>query len=396
MTGAANGGGWRILGCARTMGRMERIDSSSPRRLRLRAAAMRLGFAFALLCAGACQSPSSELRGLAARPPLDYAVLVTGGAWLQPTEANDRGTFATDGVGAAAAEQAVGEEPIAVAEVIGALQEGAVFRRVAGDDDAHRARVREMLASRRAEPALLDFLQDARDRGFDMLLVVEGLQDNAIDAQGVNGRWPVTMLTWLLLGIGVFIPDHTFESGVTLRVTLRDLETGSVLADTISSAGPIDLSLMERGSALGLVSSILVPPFWVPDDDGRVTRAVRDYTQRRLLLSLARELKSEPIRQRLRAVAVAALSLPREGVVAVDSREALSAVRIRAHAGLSDEAAAAFEQSLVASMRRQGDRYLYESALPEGVDPSRMRVQVLVATVAGSVASATFGSGDPP
>jgi hypothetical protein len=181
-----------------------------------------------------------------------------------------------------------------------------------------------------------------------------------------------------------------------LRVTLRDLETGGVLADTISSAGPIDLSLMERGSALGLVSSILVPPFWVPDDDGRVTRAVRDYTQRRLLLSLARELKSEPLRQRLRSVAVAALSLPRAGVVAVDSREALSAVRIRAHAGLSDEAAAAFEQRLVASMRRQGDRYLYEASLPEGADPTRMRVQVLVGTVAGSVASATFGSGDPP
>jgi hypothetical protein len=357
---------------------------------------MRCSVAVVLLCIGACQSPSSELRGLAARPPLDYAVLVTGGAWLQPTEANGAGTFATDGSADGAAELPSDTEPIAVAEVIGALQEGAVFRRIVGDEDAHRARVRELLASRRAEPALLDFLQEARDRGFDMLLVVEGLQDNAIDAQGVNGRWPVTMLTWLLLGIGVFIPDHTFESGVTLRVTLRDLETGGVLADTISSAGPIDLSLMERGSALGLVSSILVPPFWVPDDEGRVTRAVRDYTQRRLLLSLARELKSEPFRQRLRAVAVAALSLPREGVVAVDSREALSAVRIRAHTGVSDEAAAEFEQRLVASMRRQGDRYLYESALPDGIDPSRMRVQVLVATVAGSVASATFGSGDLP
>jgi hypothetical protein len=389
-------GGWRILGRARTMGRMQRIATSSPRRSRPCGAAMRIVVALLLLCISACQSPSSELRGLAARPPLDYAVLVTGGAWLQPTEASGAGTFATEDSADGATELPSDTEPIAVTEVISALQEGAVFRRVAGDDDAHRARVRELLASRRAEPALLDFLQDARDRGFDMLLVVEGLQDNAIDAQGVNGRWPVTMLTWLLLGIGVFIPDHTFESGVTLRVTLRDLETGGVLADTISSAGPIDLSLMERGSALGLVSSILVPPFWVPDDDGRVTRAVRDYTQRRLLLSLARELKSEPIRQRLRAVAVAALSLPREGVVAVDSREALSAVRIRAHAWLSDEAAAAFEQSLVASMRRQGDRYLYESALPEGVDPSRMRVQVLVATVAGSVASATFGSGDPP
>ena len=47
-------------------------------------------------------------------------------------------------------------------------------------------------------------------------------------------------------------------------------------------------------------------------------------------------------------------------------------------------------------MLLQGDRYLYELELPEGVDPSRMLVQVLVATVAGSVASATFGSGDPP
>ncbi len=338
--------------------------------------------AFALLCG--CQSQASELRGLADRPPLDYAALVTGGAYLSRADAATKGTFARDGDAAQVAE------PVPIAEVLLALRDAAVFQRAELDEDAHRLELREQFASRRSAPELLDFLQATRDRGFDLLVVVEGLQDDSIDAQGVNGRWPVTLLTWALLGIGVFIPDHTFESGVTLRVTIRDLQTGAVVADTISSAGPIDLSLVERGSALGLLTSVLVPPFWVPSDEPSVVEAVRGFTQRRLLLALARELKSEPMRQRLRNGAIAALSLQGEGVVTVDSKEALSAVRIRG-AAIDSAAAADFERRLLASLRPSGDRYVYEARLPEGAP--RAGVQVLVATIAGNVASATFGGG---
>lgn len=359
----------------------EVVAKSPPRRGFVQA-----GWATVFGCAllAGCQSQASELRGLADRPALDYAALVSGGAYLQRANAATSGTFARDG------EFAADAEPLPIGEVLLALREAGVFRRAEPDDDAHRIELRQQLESRRADPALLDFLQATRDRGFDLLVVVESLQDDAIDAQGVNGRWPVTLLTWALLGIGVFIPDHTFESGVTLRVTIRDLQTGAVVADTISSAGPIDLSLVERGSALGLVSSILVPPFWVPDDEQSVNAAVREFTQRRLLLALARELKSEPMRQRLRDGAIAALSMQGEGVVTVDSKEALTAVRVRG-GGLDDAQSLAFERQLLGSLRAAGDRFVYEARLPGG-NP-RADVQVLVATIAGSVASGTFGGG---
>ena len=347
---------------------------------------VRAGWAAVLGCVllAGCQSQASELRGLADRPPLDYAALVSGGAYLQRTAAATAGTFAREG------EFAADAEPLPIGDVLLALREAAVFRRAEPDDDTHRIQLRQQLESRRADPALLDFLQATRDRGFDLLVVVESLQDDAIDAQGVNSRWPVTLLTWALLGIGVFIPDHTFESGVTLRVTIRDLQTGAVVADTISSAGPIDLSLVERGSALGLVTSILVPPFWVPDDEESVNAAVREFTQRRLLLALARELKSEPMRQRLRNGAIAALSMQGDGVVTVDSKEALTAVRVRG-GGLDDAQSLAFERQLLGSLRAAGDRFVYEARLPGG--NARGDVQVLVATIAGSVASGTFGGG---
>lgn len=334
-----------------------------------------------LLALPSCQSQASELRGLADRAPLDYSVLVTGGAWLQPAASGVVGTF---GVGGNVASQA---EPLAIGEIVQALREGAVFRKVDVDLEDHRAAVRDQFASRRSGPELLEFLQDARDRGFDLLLVVEGLQDDAIEAQGVNGRWPVTFLTWFLLGIGAFIPDHTFETGVTLRVTLRDLQTGATLAEAISSAGPIDLSLVERSSAAGIVSSILVPPFWVPDDDDRVADEVRGFTQRRLLVALARELKSEPMRLRLRRGAVASIALAREGMVVVESTEALREARLRFADGSSAAGVDAFSRELLDSLRRDGERFVYEARLPRGAGPA----QVLVATIAGNVASATFG-----
>lgn len=348
-----------------------------------------------LLClclVASCQSPTAELSGLAQRAPLDYSVLVTGGAFLQRAPFGAGGTFASD-----AEEDGGSAEPVRLADVLAVLQQGAVFHRVEVDDDAHRETVRRQLLSRGADPGLLDFLQSARDSGFDLLLVVEELQDNPIDAQGINGRWPVTLVTWLLLGVGMFIPDHTFESGVTLRVTVRDLQTGAVMTDSISSAGPIDLSLVERSDTLGVVTSILVPPFWVGSDDDRVARAVRDVTQRRLLLSLARELKSEPTRQRLRERAVAAITLQRDRVLTVDADESLTAVRLRPLSGqgaVDPAVAARFEQRLLASLQRAGERYVYEAPLPDGFD--RGSVQVLVSTIAGSIASGTFVIAEAP
>lgn len=354
--------------------------------------------AAACLLGGACQSPAGELSGLAEGPPLDYAVLVTGGAYLV-AEPGRPGTFvgaepAADGaVGPAAAPA----EPIPMAAVLDVLQQGRVFHRVHPDEDpAHRRRVQQALQARPGDPAMQAFLQDARDRGFDLLLVVEELHDGATETQGINGRWPVTFFTWILLGIGIVIPDHTFESRATLRVTVRDLQTGAVLHDPLLVGGPIELSLTERSDWWGLLSSVLVPPFWVGNDDESLGASVRGVVQRRLLLSLARDLKSESVRQRLRERSAARLALVDDGgrpEVVVDVAESLSVARLRGAADLPAADVGAFERQLLASMRRDGDRFRYRAPLPAAARGGI--VQVLVGTIRGDVASATFAPGRP-
>lgn len=344
---------------------------------------------FAALLAG-CQTPSGELSGLAELPPVDCAVLVTGGAFLLP-DGSSRGTFASRTTSSGEASAAA-MEPIPIDAVVDVLRRSAVFHRVALDvDPEHRRVVRERLRAGVADPQVLPFLQQARNDGFDLLLVVEDLQDGPIDVQGTNGRWPVTFATWILLGFGALIPDQTFESRATLRVTLRELQTGRILHDPLLVGGPIELALIERSDVLGLLQSIVVPPFWVGDDPQKVDTAVRDITQRRLLLSLARDLKSESVRQRLRERGAARVLLVLDADVrkiAVDSTESLSVARLRGDPGLPDGVSEAFERELLASRSWDGERFRYEARLP--ADVGDRQVQVLVGTIRGSVASATF------
>jgi hypothetical protein len=358
---------------------------SRRRRIVVRCGAVVLG-----LLSAACQSSAGELGGLAEGPPLDYAVLVSGGAYLL-ADTGRAGTFA----GATEPVQQLPVEAIPMAAVLEVLRQGRVFQRVEPDPDPeHRRVLQQTLQARPDDPALQAFLQDARDRGFDLLLVVEELRDGATETQGINGRWPVTFFTWILLGLGLVIPDHTFESRATLRVTVRDLQTGAVLHDPLLVGGPIELSLTERSDYWGLLASILVPPFWVGDDVESLRASVRGVVERRLLLSMARDLKSESVRQRLRERGAASLSLvdDRNGPqVVVDTAESLSVARL---AGGADPAAAAtFERELLASMRREGERFRYRATLP--ALPRGAVVQVLVGTLRGDVASATFAPGRP-
>ncbi len=335
----------------------------------------------------ACQSTSDELSGIAEVPPLDYAVLVTGGARLGGGRSHG-GTFAGAGLA----------EPIAMAAIVDVLQRGRVFQRVAIDDDAAaRSERRDQLLTGATTAEARQFLERARAQGYDLLLVVEELADGPIEEQGINGRWPVTLATWFLLGIGMFIPDHTFESRATLRITVRDLQTGQVLHDPLLPGGPIDLSLVERGSFLGILTSIIVPPFWVGDDPESVATEVRSVVQRRLLLSLARDLKSDSVRQRLLERSIASLTLADlpEGLgIAVDARESLSVARLRPVGTAVDDAVlAAFERALLESMRREGDRFRYAAPLPAELRGAAL--QVLVGTIRGNVASATFAARRP-
>lgn len=357
------------------------------------------GFVVSLLLAlfAGCTSSSGELQGIAQMAPLDCAVLVTGGAFLAP-DPSQPGTFARRGEDGAPAPTAEHEEPIPIDAVVDVLQRGSVFQRTALDPDPESRRaVRDRLRSGASDAETMQFLQRAREQGFDFLLVVEELQDGPIDVQGTNSRWPITFVTWILLGFGALIPDQTFESRATLRVTLRELQTGRVLHDPLLAGGPIELALFERTDFVGLLPSIIIPPFWVSDDEYEVSEAVREITQRRLLLSLARDLKSESVRQRLRERSAARLQLvngdggPR---VLADCVEDLSVAGLRCDPPPPPAVSQAFQSELLASRRWDGERFRYEAGLPAGL-PAKS-VQVLVGTISGAVASATFHTGERP
>jgi hypothetical protein len=332
-----------------------------------------------LLLAAGCVAPGENLRGLADQPPLDLAVLVTGGAFRGPSSGS--GTFSA---------APLTDEAIPAATLVEALRRGRVFRRVEIDPDlARRRTISSRLALQRRDDDVHAFLREARAQGFDLLLVIEQLQDGPIEAQGTNGRWPVTLATWLLLGVGLLIPDRTFESRATLRCTMRDLQSGRALLDPpLLFAGPIDLSLVERTDFLGLCQSIVVPPFWVGDDEAVMGTAVRATTESRLLLSLVRELKGESSRRRLREAAPAEIEL-QDGQVRIWCGEGVADVRLRAP--LPAAAAAAFTRELLGSVvlvERLGvRRFHYQALLPALAAGSE--VQVLVSTVSGAVASVT-------
>jgi len=336
-----------------------------------------------------CQTTADELQALGNRPTLDYAVLLSGGGF-EAALPEPGATFALPPL-TAATDVATPRELLAFPAVLEILQQGRVFQRIATHGDADlRWSLREALRAVPGAATLPAALQAARAAGYDLLLVVDELDDGPIEAQGINGRWPVTLVSWLLLGLGAVIPDHTFESRARLRYSLRDLQTGQVLHDALLAGGPIDLSLLERSDWLGLLVSVLVPPFWVADDDASVRRAVRQVQQRRLLVAMARDLKSEAVRQRLRERRVAALSLQEVGNrrrVVVEARDSLSLVRLQA-SGMPDAAAAAFERELLANLRILGPVLRYEAWLPE-LPPGAL-VQVAVATIRGAVASSTF------
>lgn len=342
----------------------------------------------ALLLSAACTTPQGELQSLAELEPLDYSVLLSGGAFVDPPTDLESPLAATFTPGPDG-------EAFPLQRVVDVLEAARVFRRVEVDSDpAHRRALLQRLpaAFGVADGETLAFLQAARDRGCDWLLAVERLQNGPIEAQGINGRWPITLATWFLLGVGMLIPDHTFESRATLRVTLRDLQSGRVVHEQLLPAGPVDLSLLERSNFLGVITHILVPPFWVGDDDANVADTVRAFTERRLLLSLARDLKGELARQRLRDGSIAAFELRRLGAawqLRIVARESLAALRLRqGDQALGGREVAAVQSALLASVVREGDRLVYTATL--NLPPSQQPLQVLVASIVGNVASATL------
>ena len=339
-------------------------------------------------CAG-----TDDLRGIAAKPPLDRAVLVSGGAFFAPLVGSE-GTFLLAEAGQSVTVPDATREAISFAAIVDVLDRGRVFQRVVADtDDVRRRELSRQLQRRDNATGVSEFLRQAREDGFDLLVLVEELRDGPIESQGINNRWPVTFATWILLGVGALIPDRTFESRATLKVSLRELQTGRELGNLVLGPGPVELALTERSDLLGLLMSVIVPPFWVGDDPEAVADSVRTTTERRLLLSLARDLKSEVFRRRLDDAGAADIQLLQsaEGLrVVVESRESLSVVRLEGIGYQDAELAERFGLALVQSRTIQGARFHYEALLPKAT--ARGPFQIKVGTLRGGIASATFTS----
>lgn len=345
---------------------------------------------FGLLLLTSCAG-TDDLLGIAAKPPLNRAVLVTGGAFFSPLVGSE-GTFSLPDVDAPAQAPDPSAEAIPFSAILDVLNRSRVFQRVVGDPDpARRRQLRQQLRRRSDKSGLSEFLQQAREDGFDLLVLVEELRDGPIESQGTNNRWPVTFATWILLGVGALIPDRTFESRATLRVSLRELQSGREVAFVEVESGPVELALTERTDLLGLITSIIVPPFWVGDDREAVAASVRATTERRLLLSLASKLKSEVFRRRIDDLAAANIQLESslEGTrVVVRSPESLSVVRLVGPGYVDAAVSERFASELINSRDLQQVRFHYEALLPKPTAGGSF--QIRVGTLRGGVASATF------
>lgn len=354
--------------------------------MRRRAASLLL-----VLASAGCRATSlSELDRLSEAPPASYSVFVSGGAFLEvdPRQAAPARLMRTW------PELAEGVEAFPLTAMLDALRTGRAF--VAVEGDANPVEVRQAFAKlAMTVPSYAEDVQTvlatARSHGHDLVLVVERLRDGSIEQRGINDQWPITAIAWLAIGLGILIPDHTYESRASLRVTLREVHTGELLYQAPLSGGPVDLSLWERGSFLGILTSIVVPPFLVGDNDDTVVQTVRDLTTRRLLVSLVRQLKSPEFRERIGERVPATILVDRRGnraEIQVDARESLGVVRLRVDgANLDQVAAKDFEARLLASEAQGNGRWRYAADLAIG--RASRRLQVIVQTVAGRVASVT-------
>jgi len=349
------------------------------------------GLAFALGL-GSCTSVGlPDLSDLARDPPLPYSVLVTGGAFIDPGP--------TPGAPVLLSRTFRPTEPLAeaftLADAVSVLETAAAFARLEVDQSSSADRARRARGTQvglAADPDTRAYLDAAREAGHDYLLVIERVEDGRVEYREVNRQWPITLVAWLMIGLGALIPDHTYESHATLNAALRDVRTGATVAGFQVSGGALELSLVERADILGIALSLIVPPFWVWDDDADVEQAVRDGATGQMLAGMVRQLKSVNTRRRLERSSPGVLSLAwaEDGVRVTASLEAsLSIVRCRVDGAVSrGPAFEAFERDLMASVEQRGERFHYSATLsaPEGIG----RVQLLVQTVTGRVASTTM------
>lgn len=344
--------------------------------------------AISLVVAVGCRSTAgTDFETLADSPAAPYSIRVTGGAFVAPgsVESPLDATFREPGVDDSF-------EAIPLQEVTRALRLARTF--VSVDGDQRDARTRQRLAATGPTLPLADadasqlLLEASRD-GYDYLLFVESVEDGPISEFGINSRWPITAIAWLAVGIGMVIPDHTFESTARLRVTLRDVHSGEVVYRRVLDGEPVDLALIDRADFWGILQSILVPPFWVANDEVRVARQMRQETARRMLFLLAQDLKSASCIDELRSAAPMQIDLAvgDDGLqLTCVGPEGANFVRLSVDG--VEYAPAGWRAALLASATVSQSTVSYEVSVPK---PTHGRyLQVLVQTIGGRVSSSTF------
>ncbi|MGA1524544.1 MAG: hypothetical protein ACO4CT_00245 [Planctomycetota bacterium] len=340
-----------------------------------------------LACTACAGFPANDVVGIADQAPLPYSVFVTGGSFLElDSGAAERAvprTFLADS----------GAELIPLQQIGDALSAGRVFVRTVVDTErasAARAQVAEQRADLPldADAVFPGLLTEARAAGHDFVVVVQRVSDGPIEEYGINDRWPLTASLWILVGLGIFIPDHTFESRATLQAGVYEVQTGRLVHRAVGAAGPVDLSLVDRGSAVGFLQSIIVPPFWVSTDEDRLVERVGRNAVQRLVSGLARQLKSPACRQDLAEGARARIEFLPDGRVRVRSAEPLGAAALRVD-GVATDTPSGFASDLLSSEAESAeDGFVYVAEF-SGLRSGRF-LQVLVRTVSGEVASVTL------
>ncbi len=351
-------------------------------------------FLILLLALGSCTGGGVlSIENLATEPPLPYRLGIDGGGFLLP---GGGGRVEPGGriLASHLFDGADGSEVISFARLLDSFRRGRLASSMvvfSEKDSKGRAKVARA-ATKTALPETL--LQRARLEACDLLLVIEGVEDAPVLNHGVNGQWPISSLGWLLLGLGMFVPDHDFEVAVRFKASLRDVHTGKVLQSIVVTPGPFSLSLFQRGSVLGLISSIIVPPPLVGSDPDAVVRKLQKESRRRLILRMLARLKDPQTDESLKRNVPIRLDLlqARRGEVSVviRGRQEVLALRFTVDGKPLAEGRKK-AASLLATEKREGGRVTYARVL-NGL-PRRGLLRVEVRDLAGNRVSGSLDLG---
>ncbi len=347
-----------------------------------------------MLLLGSCASGGVlSIEELAAEPPLPYRLGVDGGGFLLTSgggqvEAGGRILASTLFNGER------GAEVLPFTKLLDSFGRGRLASSLVvlgSKDPKERAKVARTMGQSASLEALL---ARARREGCDLLLVIEGVEDAPVLNHGVNGQWPIASLGWLLIGLGMFVPDHDFEVAVRFKASLRDVYTGKVLQSIVVTPGPFSLSLFQRGSILGLITSIIVPPPLVGSDPEVVVRKLQKESRRRLVLRMLARLKDPQTDESLKRNVPIRLDLlqARRGEVSVmiRGRQEVLALRFSLDGEpLPDSRKKA--AALLSTEKREGGQVSYARLLTDL--PRRGLLRVHVRDLAGNQVSGSLDLG---